>query len=102
MIDRKIRIKRRKSTINNDQHAHQNGKQPEKYNMTGYKYRLLTTPQLTNDMIKLPKEHIDDEESSTLHNTTTISTPSIISSHKIAKENHEIRQLKEQYTNDAI
>ena len=102
MIDRKIRIKRKRSNINNDQHAHQNGQPPEKYIMNGYKYRLLTTPQLTNDMIKLPKEHIDEEESSTLHNTTTISTtPSVVSSHKIAKENHDIQQLKEQYINDA-
>jgi len=103
MIDRKIRIKRRESNINNDKHAYQNDKQLEKYNMNGYKYRLLTTPQLTNDMIKLPKEHIDDEESSSLHNTTTISTPTptIISAHIIAKENHDIQQLKEQYINDA-
>ena len=101
MIDRKIRIKRKKSNINNDQHAHQNG------NMNGYKYRLLTTPQLTNDMIKLPKEETSNEaEGSTLHNTTTnstsIPTPSTVSSsHKIAKENHDIQQLKEQYINDA-
>jgi len=106
MIDRKIRIKRRKSNINNDQNTHQNNKQPEKYNMNGYKYRLLTTPQLTNDMINIPKEEtLNEAEGSTLHTTaatSTTPTPSVVSSHIIAKENHDIRQLKEQYTNDAI
>ena len=104
LIDRKIRIKRRRSsaTINNNQQIQQNGSVKRRDCMNGYKYRLLTTPQLTNDLITLQPEYHEHEHEHHLSDGD-ISTPNhhaISSSQIIQKENHDIHQLQQQYTND--
>ena len=88
-----IRIKRREAS----QHNNTNGLKKQKgYNMNGYKYRLLTTPQLTNEMITLPeKQHSTEESSNPIPSNTTLS------SQIKEKENHDIQQLQQQYTSDA-
>ena len=91
-----IRIKRRVSSQQHDNNANELKKQ-KGYNMNGYKYRLLTTPQLTNEMITLPEKQHSAEESS---NPQITSKNTTLSSQIIEKENHDIQQLQQQYTSD--
>ena len=94
-----IRIKRRVSSQQHDNNANELKKQ-KGYNMNGYKYRLLTTPQLTNEMITLPEKQHSAEESSnpqiTSKNTTsTLSNPTI----KLTKRrNHPLTRTATQIT----
>ena len=102
LIDRKIRIKRRRSsaTIKNNQQTQQNGNVKHRDCMNGYKYRLLTTPQLTNDLITLQPEHHEHEHHQSEGDISTPNHHATSSSQIIQKENHDIHQLQQQYTND--
>lgn len=87
---RTIRIKRKRAPIQqqiNEENITKNLREC----LNGYKYRMLKTPQLTNDLITLP-----------VSQDVPPTTPASASPQMIERENYDIRQLQEQHTNDAI
>lgn len=90
--NRHIRIKRRPSPTSDISSQNENNEgssssihKGNDSGLSGYKYRLLKTPQLTNDLITLPEPPADIASS--------LSVP-LTSSHWEEKEAHDIQQLR--------
>jgi len=86
-IDRRIRIIRKGS--GSQRKSINNGVAKSKDFLNGYKYRLLKSPQLTNDSVALPERPV-------------FPTPTPTSSQMIEKEDHDIHQLQQQHANDSM
>ena len=90
-VDRHIRIKRKQSpaldigTTNNENEVSSSNHKGNGNGLNGYKYRLLKTPRLTNDLITLPVPPADIASS--------LSVPHA-SSHWDEKEANDIQQLR--------
>lgn len=97
-VDRRIiRMKRTASSTIDQQHertsgTNDTGKQTREY-LNGYRYRLLATPQLKNDLITVPEEEKLSPETSP--SATQVSQ-------MIEKENHDIQQLQQEYVSDEM
>jgi len=94
LANRKVRIKRKRSTLEQRSNG-ENGVQKRRENMSGYKYRLLTTPHLTNDQIALP---LSPEESI----PPIAHIPQSSQKLKLERESYDIDQLQQQYANDLV
>ncbi|KAL7532510.1 hypothetical protein ACHAXR_004674, partial [Thalassiosira sp. AJA248-18] len=91
LFDRQIRVKRKRSQI--VQINEENMVNKNSHNLNGYKYRVLRTPKLTNDLITLP---VPPAESSP-------PIPTSPSSQMIEKENFDVQQLQQpNYANDTM
>ncbi len=89
-VDRHIRIKRKQSPAVDISSTTENGNSSSDHKgngkgLNGYKYRLLKTPQLTNDLITLPEPPAGVAPS--------LSVP-LASSHWDEKEANDIQQLR--------
>jgi len=87
-VDRHIRIKRKQSPTLDISTTNENGDKSSNHKgngLNGYKYRLLKTPQLTDDLITLPEPPADIASS--------LSVP-LASSHWDEKEANDIQQLR--------
>ena len=91
LVDRHVQIQRKQSPTLDISTKNENGNNSSNGNgngngLNGYKYRLLKTPQLTNDLITLPEPPADVASS--------LSVPPLAPSHWDEKEAHDMQQLR--------